>query len=75
MVEEDKADRLDKATRTRMVRGMRASSSPDYGPSPGDAGPRCPECGVEMTESQKLRSLWGMCKPCENARLGDVAAG
>lgn len=34
---------------------------------------RCPDCD-EWTDTRE-KSLWSLCKRCENERLGDVAAG
>ena len=35
----------------------------------------CPECGRKMSNRHMKESLWGMCKTCENERLGEVCAG
>lgn len=47
-------------------------ASPTEPAQPEKPPERCPECGGPLPPGP---SLWGRCKPCENARLGVAASG
>jgi hypothetical protein len=36
---------------------------------------RCPDCGRAMYVGERVGSLWGRCRKCENERVHDVCAG